>query len=151
MQLTLLVAYTNQADENKLSNLVTETEGYAILDSGCSTTVAGVNWYMQYFNSLTPHEQSLVVETDSSRNFTFGNGRTYHSMKQVNLPCYIGGMKATIKVDIVKCDIPLLLSKDAMKRGKMVINFMNDSVTIGGKVIKLTETSSGHYKLPLKQ
>ena len=59
-------------------------------------------------------------------------------------------MKANIEVDVVECNIPLLLSKKAMKKGKMCLDFVNDSVIICGKTLKLEETSSGHYILPLK-
>ena len=59
-------------------------------------------------------------------------------------------MKANIEVDVVKCNVPLLLSKKAMKKGKMIINFHEDTIQVGGKIAKLQETGSGHYKLPLR-
>ena len=54
-----------------------------------------------------------------------------------------------IETDVVKCDIPLLLSKDAMKKAAMQIDFKADVVKIFGKPIKLFFTSIGHYCIPI--
>ena len=51
--------------------------------------------------------------------------------------------------DVVKCDIPLLLSKDAMKKAAMQIDFKADVVKIFGKPSKLFFTSTGHYCIPI--
>jgi len=151
VQLSLLVAYTNQSEGRKLNQLVKDSFGCAILDSGCSTSVCGQQWFEEYEGSLTTYDQSLIEEKEASNtSFTFGDGNTYKSLKRVILPCWIAGMKANIEVDVVECNIPLLLSKKAMKKGKMCLKFVNDSVTNCDKTFKLEETSSGHYILPLK-
>jgi hypothetical protein len=49
----------------------------------------------------------------------------------------------------VKEGIPLLLSKPSMKSLKMNLDLENDLVVIDNEVIKLTCTTSGHYRLPL--
>ena len=58
-------------------------------------------------------------------------------------------MRAVIDVDVVPCNIPLLMSKTSMKKAKMCLNFGDDSAVICGRKIKLTSTESGHYILPL--
>ena len=95
-------------------------------------------------------EKSKIEESSSNSSFTFGDGLTYQSLKRINLPCWINGTKACIEVDVVDCNIPMLLGKKAMKKGKMIIDFNEDTVQMAGKVIKLRETTSGHYLLPLK-
>ena len=45
--------------------------------------------------------------------------------------------------------MPLLISKDTMKRLGMKIDFSDDSVTLQKKKIKLTCTKSGHYCVPI--
>ena len=122
-----------------------------MLDTGCANTVAGARWYSDYCDSLTAYDRSRIVEKESSRAFTFGDGKTYKSIKRATIPCSIGDIKATIDLDVVTCEIPLLLSKDAMKRAEMVIDMKFDSLKVKSKTIKLMETSSGHYKLPLRQ
>ena len=49
----------------------------------------------------------------------------------------------------MKSDIPLLLSKKAMKKAKMKIDLENDTCAIFGKEIELKTTSSGHYCISL--
>ena len=58
--------------------------------------------------------------------------------------------KVFIEANVVKNELPLLLSRQSMKRAEMIIDFSNDTVNVGGKdIIELTCTSSGHYCLPL--
>ena len=54
-----------------------------------------------------------------------------------------------IKVDVVTCQIPLLLSKDAMKRIEMKIDFTNDTVEVLGRKQNLLFTSFEHYCIPI--
>ena len=57
-----------------------------------------------------------------------------------------------LDVEVVNNDIPLLISKGAMKQMGLTLDFSTDTVTLSnGKVIKLMCTSSGHYCLPLSQ
>ena len=146
---SLFMGYTNQTEKSKLKNLISESHGCAVLDSGCSTTVCGINWFENYVNELSEFDNSKIVTDDSSSTFTFGDGVTIKSNQKVTLPCYIGGMRSTITTDVVDCDIPLLLSKRSMKKAKMVLDFENDSVTLGQTKIALKTSSSGHYLFPI--
>ena len=56
-----------------------------------------------------------------------------------------------IEVDYIEYDIPLLLSKKAMKKSGMLIDMRDDTVTAYGKKGKLVTTSSGHYCIPLSR
>ena len=55
-----------------------------------------------------------------------------------------------ITTDIVNNDIPLLLSKEAMKKANMKLDLVNDKAEIFGEEVTLQNTSSGHYCVPLK-
>ena len=44
-----------------------------------------------------------------------------NSLYQVILPCVIGDIEVSIITDVVNSDIPLLLSKDAMKRHVRIV------------------------------
>ena len=46
--------------------------------------------------------------------------------------------------------IPLLLSKNSIKKPNTKIDFANDKVNIFGKNVDLQFTSSGHYAIPLR-
>ena len=84
-----------------------------------------------------------------NRSYKFGSGEIFQSLYRVKLPCIIADMKVFIVTDVVKAEIPLLLSKAAMKMAKTKLNFENDTVFMLGRKIKLACTSSGHYYVPL--
>lgn len=151
VQLSLLTG--DSGDSSKLSGkldvLLSESYGSVILDTGCSTTVCGEGWLNAYVQSLSEYERHNIREEPTVSTFTFGDGRSVSSLKRVVLPCRICGVNATISTDVVKCNIPLLLSKSAMRRAKMTIDFEHDLITIMGKTVKLDCTTSGHYRLPI--
>ena len=119
----------------------------ALLDSGCSSTVCGNNWLKCYTDTLP--EGVDLQECASLKSFQFGPGDTFNSIKQVNIPVDIAGMKAHIVTDVVDCEIPLLLSKSSLKAADSQLDFVNDTVTMFGKEIALQHTSNGHYCVPL--
>ena len=65
------------------------------------------------------------------------------------LPCVITDIEVSIITDVVNSDIPLLFSKDAMKRAGTCLNFKDDTVTMLKRKIPLSCTSSGHYYIPI--
>ena len=55
-----------------------------------------------------------------------------------------------IDTDIVSNVVPLLLSRESMKRANMHLNFQDDTVSRApGQTINLFVTKSGHYAVPL--
>ena len=95
------------------------------------------------------HEKLKIREEPANTSFTFGDGRPFKSARKMMLPCSIGDAEGYIQADVVPCNIPLLLSRVAMKKGKMTINSEDDTATLMGKSISLPTTVSGHYCLPL--
>ena len=124
-------------------------KGYALLDSGCSNTVAGEKWISKYVESLSNNDKRKIKNMPSDESFTFGDGNTHKATRRIQFPCWVGGKSADITADIVDCKIPLLLSRKAMTKAEMVINFGNHTANINGRSIKLKRTDSGHYALPI--
>ena len=149
IHLALFVGYTTGERNSKLQTLIAESKGYAVLDTGCSTTVCGLKWYEEYLKDLSEFDRSKVIEEDSLSTFAFGDGVAVQSSKKVTLPCYLAGLRSTITTDVVDCQIPLLLSKRSMKNAKMCLDFSNDTVKFGGKIVGLGSSTSGHYLLPM--
>lgn len=148
--LSLFLGYAgDDGTDVKLSGLVKEAKGCAVLDSGCSTTVCGTGWLKGFLSGLSDYERGNIVEEKSISTFTFADGVTVPSIKRVTLPGYVGNMCARIVTDVVDCNIPLLLSRRSMKRAAMLINFATDQVKIQGRVIDLQTSASGHYLLPI--
>ena len=87
----------------------------------------------------------------SNTEFRFGDGKSIISEQCVSIPCKIAGVNVNVETDVVKSEIPLLLSKDCMKKAGTKIDFVNDKINIFGKEINLKFTSSGHYTIPLNE
>ena len=100
-------------------------------------------------DTLTGDQLKNIKTSPSDANFKFGSGEGAKSMKKVFLPSVIGERSVLIETDVVKYDIPLLLSKDAMKKAAMQIDFKADVVKIFGKPSKLFFISTGHYCIPI--
>ena len=71
--------------------------------------------------------------------------------KKKTIPCYLAGKKCLIETNVVDDDILLLMNKSAMKKAEMKLDVVNDKAEIFGKEVKLENTSSGHYSIPLNE
>ena len=143
------VHITLLSEDRKMSRLVRESLGMAILDTGCSKTVCGEIWLNEYEETLSPKEQRSVVSFPSKTSFIFGDGVEVLSERSVKIPVKIGSKSLSIQADVVKNELPLLLSRQSMKRGEVVIDTKRNTAEVLGEEIKLVSTSSGHICLPL--
>ena len=57
----------------------------------------------------------------------------------------------SVKSNMAEKDIPLILSKSAIKQAKIKLDLLNDIAEIFGNTVELNNTSSDHYCLPLKE
>ena len=136
--------------ETELSQFTREARNCAALDTCCTSSVTGEQWLDIFIDSLDDSAKSkLKGPLPSNRVFKFGNNGTLRSIGTYVLPVVIPGKTATIKTDVIEPDIPLLLSKVAMKKAKMKIDLEKDLCEIFGKEVELMTTSSGHYCVPL--
>ena len=149
LQVDLFVGCASTQNGNTLQTLVTESKGYAVLDSGCSMNVCGAPWATDYFDGLDSEYQKLVTKEPSTHKFSFGGGHTVTSLMRITLPCWIAGKKGKIITDVVPCNIPLLLSRFTMEQCGFILDFGRRMVIWEGREIKLKLTSTGHYCLGL--
>ena len=146
---TIVQFFTKEIKLTFLEQFVSETLNCAIVDSGCPHTVAGKNWMQCYMDTLP---ESVILEQHESKNqFKFGdvNSPVYPSPTRYNLPVTIGTTSGYIWTDIVDCEIPMLLSKDTLKRNEASLDFVNDVLVMNNEHIKLQNTSNGHYCIPV--
>ena len=139
------------ADENEeLSRFTAETLNMAALDTCCSSSVAGEKWIKIYLDALpTKMKGEVIGPVPSQRKFMFGNQGKLQAKAKYIIPTKIGGVDNKIELDVIESDIPLLLSKDAMKDLGITLDMKNDRGTINGKPLILTTTSAGHYTVDL--
>ena len=142
-----LLQSTAPTSKDELIYLVGETLNMAVIDSGCSKTVCGLNWYTTYIESLGEDDKIMVKSTNSQATFKFGDAVPIKSLQKVNIPIKLLNQQVMLETEVVENDIPLLLSKESMKRGRAKIDFTKDTIDLLGKVIPLVCTSSGHYAI----
>ena len=135
--------------ERDYNIFVAESSVAAILDCGATATVAGKEWFESYCDGLTKDEQTKIEYYDSNSAFKFGCGEKYKSLYKAKIPAKVGSKSVMIATDLVDTAIPLLLSKEAMKKAETQINFVDDTVKMFGQVQDVQLTSSGHYAIPL--
>ena len=68
---------------------------------------------------------------------------------KVTIQAKINNTEVSIVTDLVNDHIPLLLSKEAMKKANKQIGFSSDSVFMFGTKQSLLVTTSGHYTIPI--
>ena len=137
-------------EEEKLSQFTREARNCAALDTCCTSSVAGKPWLDIFIQQLSMEDRKKIKGPNPGfRVFKFGNSGMLSSLGWYSIPVIIAGKNGTIDLDIIDSDIPLLLSKKAMKKMKMKINLEDDTVDIWGRRIDLFTTSSGHYCLSL--
>ena len=136
-------------DSNRLNTLVYETLNCAVLDTGCAKTVCGKAWMSAYISSLNEEEESSITRIDSNSMFKFGSGNSVKSLGTYTIPISIGTKDVKLKVDMVSEDIPLLLSKRSMQIAGVILDTLNNKVTILGQEIPLVNTSTDHYAMPI--
>ena len=142
--------FTNEEQRAYMPQFLQETINCAILDCGCVKTVCGQLWLDLYTETLTDEEKRMITEKKSSTRFRFGmGGPVYTSERKVKFPAVLGKKKVTIETEVIKCELPLLLSKESMKRAETAIDFKNDKVSMLGQTLDLKFTTSGHYAIPV--
>ena len=134
----------------KVQWLGIDAHNCAVLDSACSSTVCGDKGNNNYTQSLDSIDKSKVRQKDGHRVFKFGGGTCLKSYSKYSLPDVIAGKEVTINTGIVEFDIPLLLSRTAMKKAAIKMDLENDTATIMGNGVALNLTTSGHYCIPIK-
>ena len=81
--------------------------------------------------------------------FKFGGWTRLKSDGKYELPVCMVGKQVRVKTDVVESDIPLLLSRLAMKKAGVKMDLENNTAVIMGKEVALNITSSGHYCIPI--
>ena len=130
--------------------LLTETVNKAVIDSGCTKTCCGQKWYDSYMQSLTADELKSIEPKETNAVFKFGDSTPVSAEKKVLLPMKMADVKLLLETEVVPTDIPLLLSKETMKRAEAKMDFVNDKIELFGREQPMICTSSGHYAIPIQ-
>ena len=142
-----LVLHAN--NETVLKSLVAETWNSIVLDCGCTSTVCGKKWFSEYQSSLNDDERAKIKFSTSKKSYRFGDGEVYRATEHALIPAYFGDVRVMVSTDIVDADIPLLFSKEAMKKGGMHLEFDQDVLFAFEQSLPLNTTMNNLYALPI--
>ena len=121
------------------------------MDTGCPYTVSGDVWFKSYVSSLSRRDRLSIITKQSSKKFRFGDGELYKSQCHVTVPVYIGQARHHLGMDIVACNIPLLLSRETLQRAKAKLDIGAAEIIFLGVTLPLLITSTGHLCLSLSR
>ena len=103
----------------------------------------------EYIENLNKKDKKEVVcsETESKSLFRFGDDVESKSIRTVNIPIVTGSKRTLLEVDVdvVKNNIPLLISKGTMSKLEVNKDFTRHEAEVHGQVFKSQSNSSGHY------
>ena len=117
------IVYANISD-----NLFQDCRGIAILDNGCTSTVCGKAWLDDYLGQLyAVHQKQYKKRYSSKRNF-FGSGQPVKTLFPAFFPVEIQDSLLTLATEVVDLQLPLLLSKETLKKLRTNIDMANSRV-----------------------
>ena len=128
-----IVLVTEEIDKTAI--FIAEASKLAVVDTTCTKTVTGEEWYMNYIKDIPCELKSRIKSVESNTLYKFGDGHKVFSYKKVALPANIASINCFIDIESVKENIPLLLHKSSLKKVKAVFD----------KKIDLYFSTSGHY------
>ena len=85
----------------------------------------------------------------SNASFKFGDSEEIKDTKSVEIPARVVGHCTSIKAEVVHKDIPLLLSKKAMKDAKVNGDFIISKIERFASDLDIICSTSGHYCIPI--
>ena len=130
-------------------SLVVEASNKGVLDSACTATVTGSDWLAGYIDLLPDEQKSKVVCRPGTKWFKFGGGEMLKSLKQVELPVFVGGRHIRLLVEVVDSYIPLLISSATLQKLDGIIDVGQSRVSIFGKWYDCDKTTSGLLMIDL--
>lgn len=135
---------------DEISCLLAETLDMAVIDSGCPKTCCGQDWYNEYMKSRSDIN-SEIQSLKTKATFRFGDAPPVPASKKVLLPMNLAGKDVHLETEVVPTNVPLLLSKETMKKANARLNFDKDTITLFGVEQPMVCTSTGHYAIPIKK
>ena len=124
---------------------IAEAATSAVVDTACTKTVAGESWFINYCKKLDNDLLNKIEIYPSKTSFKFGDCTKVFSFQKVIIPVQVANHSCKISCEIVKENIPLLSSKQFLKRAKVIINMQNDKAITFDTEIDLHLSTSGHY------
>ena len=140
----------NFLTQAKASRFTEEAKNCAAIDTCCSQTVSGPQWFKAYKEKIPKDIQHYIQGPKSTNQyFRFGDNKVLKANERWTVPAYLGGKLVLLELFIIPSDIPMLLSKSDLQASEAVLYMKEDMAKINGKMVHLKTTTAGHYIVPL--
>ena len=125
--------------------------GDAIVDLGATSKVAGAAWLRDYLAALSPALRASAVERSASVLFRFGDARRTLADRHWVIPICLGGQLERLGDNVVPGNIPLLLSRPALRAAMAVLDLVCDSRWLKNRrvMVPLLVDATGHLLVNL--
>ena len=147
-----LMVESKRAEDCKSNHtFVTMVPGFAIVDSGCRTAVAGVQWHQAFQEALKKHGMTWKT-VEENESFKFGSGAPESSSVAYLYPVGLHGVQDVVRISCVHggaSDCPGLIGPSEMSRWKVVMKFAEKLIEIQGKEKPMMLTSTRHPAINL--
>ena len=135
---------------------VEKLECHAVLDSGASDNVVGVNTLQEITEIYESYgfavEEEFDIDREQHKQFVYGSDHTSLALGVVHFSAGILGKFVSITAHIVEGNTPLLLSARFLAEHKCMLDFRTGEASFG-KIsedrVKLQRGAGGHFLLPL--
>eukprot|EP00435_Cladocopium_sp_Y103_P059980 s1270_g21.t1 len=128
-----------------------KTTGMAILDTGASRSVIGIEHVPSVLRKLPSSIREQVREVPSKIGFRFGNNQIEYSFKQMQIPLVHKNQRIWLLVEVVPKATPFLLSIKAMKSLGASIDLEKSTCYLKklNKSLPLKENSNGLFVIDM--
>ena len=126
------------------------------VDTACPTALCGAKLFKALFKSYPQSVSSQFRKEASSKKFQFGGGETTTSLGRYTFPVYIMDDRdqlhsVNLVMEVVECDIIMLLGANSLRNGDAVIDIGNLKMTFPklfpGTNFPLIYSQSGHFTM----
>ena len=133
--IVLQVGVIHEEGRDGMTNKDTERwENLEILDSCCNTSIEGAEWVKDYTRRQKGGGRQEIGDIQKSENtFIFGDGARVKSKGTTVIPITTHKGEATIRLDVVENDIPLIISKTEMRNLEVVGRWLAGAIEIKDK------------------
>ena len=133
--------------------LLVSSPGYAVLDSGCGRSIIGdatLAEFRDIWKRAGLEQPPLVKERNV---FRFGNGNQEVTDSVIEMPIVMAGHRGIVRAAVIKGRAPLLISKQALKRLKARMNFVDDELTLfeSQTPVPMITNEAGQYMIPVSE
>ena len=135
--------------ESPMGGLSAEKGMLAIVDTACTKSVAGYRWFEAFVEEaeIRKHPYEIVDEIE---HFRFGASRVHKSTFAIWAWFGIAHHWVAVKVSIVQCSVPLLLSRPALARLGTTFDIEAQQLSmthLGVTGLPLEQSDTGHPAL----